>query len=217
MYTLFSSLLFVEVPFKGRSFLNFPKMRRHLVLAINLYSLLLLWSHPLWKKALLKEMSTFHPTPGAHIGMEKGFPELQGKSHWNPKSKRFQFCFMFVVDLLLQGRCVPLTIAEARANPFNLLIALDELNSFEGSLFLDDGLSLDVGPVSTQVRYTVSPLGNGIQIGAKIEQNTFGVRPRLDSIDILGASSVSRVTVNGQQNTSFGFDDAQNILSISRS
>jgi len=91
----------------------------------------------------------------------------------------------------------------ARQNPLGLIVALDDARSAQGSLFYDDGDSIDTH-VSGQYFYaeyqmtagtlTATTVTNGYaEMGSKV----FG------TVRLMGSGPVSSVTVNGAPHSSF--------------
>jgi len=114
---------------------------------------------------------------------------------------------------ILGGNIIPmqepaLTIAQTRANPFKLTVALDKNGLASGSLYLDDGESVDTAKFSF-LTYTAK---NGT-LQASVSNNLYEVTPLLQSIYILGVSKTTSVTVNGGSHD-FTYNSTSLVLNI---
>ena len=88
-----------------------------------------------------------------------------------------------------------LTTVAARANPFQLLVALDASGSAQGDVFLDDGETLQVGVNATRVSFTAA--GNTLK--SAVAAAAYPVTPPLNTVRVLGVlTTVSTVTLNDQ-------------------
>jgi len=92
----------------------------------------------------------------------------------------------------------------ARKNPFGLIVALDDAEEATGSLYIDDGDSIDpqVSKAYTELGFTVKSnvlTGTTVFNGFPVDDKVLG------SIRLLGVSSgvVSTVLVNGEEHSEF--------------
>jgi alpha-glucosidase (family GH31 glycosyl hydrolase) len=103
-----------------------------------------------------------------------------------------------------------LTTAVTRKLPYQLLVPLDNNQKASGSLYLDDGISNNVGSQYTSIQYNATA---GQLTGTVIQANYNSV-PALGMITVLGiSSSVSTVKVN-DASTPFTFDTSSRKLTI---
>jgi alpha-glucosidase (family GH31 glycosyl hydrolase) len=110
------------------------------------------------------------------------------------------------------------TLLQTRTLALSLLVALDANQAARGSLYLDDGESLDVGTESVQASFECSQS----QLQSTVTQATLSGTPALSSITFVGLStSVSSVTLslNGgaaQPVQSFKYNPSTNSLTVSQ-
>ncbi len=89
-----------------------------------------------------------------------------------------------------------LTTADARRAPFRLVVAMDEAQSAEGRLYLDDGVSLDVEGATSHILFAASPGSLQMMSGSF----GFPTTVRIEHITLLGVDEdIAFVTVNGQE------------------
>jgi len=115
---------------------------------------------------------------------------------------------------ILGGNIIPmqepsLTTTQSRTNPFRLTVALDKNGAATGSLYLDDGESADTS-VFSLINYAAQ---NGT-LKSTISKSNYQVTPLLQTINILGISKVTSVTVNGGSQ-SFNYNSTSLVLNIS--
>jgi len=104
-----------------------------------------------------------------------------------------------------------LTTKQAKTTPFTLLVALDASNNATGSVYVDDGYSLNVGVQATLVNYQVTA---GQLVGTVVQATQPTAPPNLVNVTVLGVtSSVSTVSVNGAS-VAFTFSSSSQKLSI---
>lgn len=111
------------------------------------------------------------------------------------------------------------TIYEARQNPFYLVVPFSRSQSSSGSLFLDDGDSLNVIQTGTYtyIRF-IQTYSNGV--GALmniIDKNGYpdAKSATLTSVKFLGVPvAPNAVNVNGQKWSSYNYDSRSNILTL---
>ncbi len=85
------------------------------------------------------------------------------------------------------------TVEETRQGPFSLLVSLSSAGEAFGTAFLDDGVSFPPGP-STTVTFNVR---NGeLTI---ISGGDFKIGQKLEEVTILGAKKPARVTLQGKE------------------
>lgn len=91
----------------------------------------------------------------------------------------------------------------ARNNPLGLIIALDDNGHAQGSLFYDEGDSLD--PVNNGVYFYAEYDMTDRTLTTNVLRNTYpGMTTKLvETIRLLGAGTVTSVTVNGAPHTDF--------------
>ncbi len=88
-----------------------------------------------------------------------------------------------------------LTTADARRAPFRLVVAMDEDQSAEGRLYLDDGVSLDVEGATSNILFAASQ--GSLQMFGSFD---FPTTVRIEHITLLGVDEdTAFVTVNGQE------------------
>ncbi|XP_074657412.1 sucrase-isomaltase, intestinal-like [Tubulanus polymorphus] len=111
------------------------------------------------------------------------------------------------------------TTAKSRQNPFRIVFVLDENERATGSLYWDDGESIDSidGDKFMYVEYKASRSGNGILLTSQlIKDGYLGARKlTVGSVKVVGLNnrSISQISVNGNNWTSHHFD--KKILEIS--
>jgi len=124
-----------------------------------------------------------------------------------PGNNLLQAPLTFVPLHIRGGFVVPtqqpsLTTTASRLNPFALFVALDSNGQAQGSLYLDDGESLDSinSTIYGLVSYSVA---NGKLSSTVMESGyTYG---RFTNITVYGLTSVSGVIVNGVSYSSYTF------------
>jgi alpha-glucosidase len=91
----------------------------------------------------------------------------------------------------------------SRNNPLGLIVALDEFSSAFGSLYYDDGDSID--PVQNNAYfYTIVSAANRSIRNSIVQDGYPGMASKtIDTVRLLGAGAVSAVTVNGAPHTDF--------------
>ncbi|CAG7731292.1 unnamed protein product, partial [Allacma fusca] len=91
----------------------------------------------------------------------------------------------------------------SRQNPFGLIVALSEDGSAAGKLYVDDGDSIEPQITGSYFLADFRVL-HRVLFGI-VEHNGYsGIEGQvLDNIRLLGAGTVTSVTVNGQPHTSF--------------
>ncbi|KAK9766714.1 hypothetical protein K7432_004020 [Basidiobolus ranarum] len=97
-----------------------------------------------------------------------------------------------------------ITLTQSRKNPFGLLVALDEMDSAKGDLYLDDGESLQVGKEYSSIFYRAT--SRGINSNGYFGYQSNGM---LKNITILGLKKQpSKVVVNGRllSTSQFSYD-----------
>jgi alpha-glucosidase (family GH31 glycosyl hydrolase) len=96
-----------------------------------------------------------------------------------------------------------LNTALSRQNPFGLIVALNADNSAQGGLYYDDGESIEPQDTGNYFhsRFTYS----GGELRQTVEVNGYSEMSQkvLGSIRLLGAGTITRVTVNGSPHTDF--------------
>jgi len=102
------------------------------------------------------------------------------------------------------------TTKQGRATPFQLLVALDTNGNSQGSLFYDDGVTLDIGTQATRVSYNVT---SGTLTATVLQATQPSAPPSLGTITVLGVKAASTVTVNGSS-VSFSFNVSTGKLTI---
>ncbi|KAL3284606.1 hypothetical protein HHI36_018760 [Cryptolaemus montrouzieri] len=106
------------------------------------------------------------------------------------------------------------TTTASRQTPLQLLVALDEEGSASGKLYWDDGDSLNS---YEEKRYSLSTFTadkNVLRVANVYRQE---LPPNLGNVTVLGVqSTVSSVSVNGQDIQSFSYDPVQKVLSIEK-
>jgi len=113
------------------------------------------------------------------------------------------------------GHIIPMqepgyTIADTRANPFKLLVALNANNAANGSVYLDDGETYTNAPYSL-ISFAAA---NG-SLTSTVTQSNYGTLPVLNTVTVLGVTGpITKVTVNGATTTNFNYTSA-NVLTIS--
>lgn len=104
------------------------------------------------------------------------------------------------------------TVTQA-TNPFQIVIAQDSNSAAQGELFLDDGLTLDIGNQSLQAAFSYA---SGT-LDYTLDSNTYQPASTLvfNEIRLLGVSSTpSSVLVNGVATSSFTVDSTNQFLTI---
>jgi len=91
----------------------------------------------------------------------------------------------------------------SRQNPFGLIVPLDENQSANGVLYYDDGDSVD--PQVTMQYFAASySYANGVLTSAVVNDGYEGISSKiLGSLRLLGAGTITSVTVNGQPHSNF--------------
>jgi alpha-glucosidase (family GH31 glycosyl hydrolase) len=91
----------------------------------------------------------------------------------------------------------------SRQNPFGLIIALSQDGTASGKLYVDDGDSID--PQNSGLYFLADYQVRNRLLLAIVEHNGYsGIQGQvLDNIRLLGAGTVTSVTVNGQPHSSF--------------
>ncbi|KAJ8097684.1 glycosyl hydrolases family 31-domain-containing protein [Lipomyces tetrasporus] len=96
-------------------------------------------------------------------------------------------------------------------NPYYLIAALDKSGTASGSLYVDDGIS--VNPKSSQLAFNLS--GNTLSIG--LSWYGFRIGPKLDQVQILGYASgraPTTIYLNGRRVAGAKVALSQNVLKI---
>eukprot|EP00118_Oscarella_pearsei_P028778 m.2900 g.2900 ORF g.2900 m.2900 type:complete len:913 (+) comp8961_c0_seq1:1487-4225(+) len=110
-----------------------------------------------------------------------------------------------------------MTTAASRLNPFKLLVALDSQGISNGSLYFDDGISLDMSKF-TMIYYATETKSGQTVLSARSEGNFLTESsPPLNSVIFLGLSKQpSHVSANGKEISSsqMTFDSTTNTLSL---
>jgi len=103
------------------------------------------------------------------------------------------------------------TVEETRQGPFSLLVSLSSAGEAFGTAFLDDGVSFPPGP-STTVTFNVRNSELTIILGGD-----FKIGQKLEEVTILGAKKPARVTLQGKEIATSGwqFTDALEKLVVS--
>jgi len=121
---------------------------------------------------------------------------------------------------VLGGNVIPMqesamTLYACRQNTYRLTVALDRSGAASGSIYLDDGDSVDASSTYTYVTYTVS---SGT-LRSTVVKSAYAVTPVLKTINVWGVAKCSSVTVNGatQQFTYNSTSQVLNIASLSLS
>jgi len=109
------------------------------------------------------------------------------------------------------------TVAETRANPYTLLVALQSDNAqATGDLYIDDGLSQDAPQQDyTYIKYQCGSKKLTATISGKV--HSFGSTQKLDTIKLIGVTSQpSAVIFNSVQlgSSQVQFDKSQKLLTI---
>jgi hypothetical protein len=104
-----------------------------------------------------------------------------------------------------------MTLTDTRASPFELLVVPDLNGRAAGSLFWDDGLDLNVG--ANAFYATFSHMNGVLTVTVKI--SSFSAVPNVSFVTFLGLRSVSRVTFNGRNFSSFSFQPQTGVLQVS--
>ena len=105
-----------------------------------------------------------------------------------------------------------ITPFRSRGNPFSLLVALDDDYSASGSLYLDDGESLDTSGNQTLLCFQAAnqTLTSRVESGGFDEAN----QAVLSNVVVLGLPSTpTDVSVNGTT-VAFNWDAASKVLSV---
>ena len=144
--------------------------------------------------------------------------ELAGNKGWNTVPAPLQTLPLF----LRGGSILPLlkpslTLTSTLKNPFQLLIALDENKGARGEVYLDDGVSLQVGNRFSVFSMQVTNIANrsvlsvrGLYLGYNPNNNL------LSDVTIFGVSSpVSQVSLDSKTITSFKYDSQLHTLTVS--
>jgi len=91
----------------------------------------------------------------------------------------------------------------SRSNPLGLIVALDDNSSASGALFYDDGETLDTH-VSGDYFYAEYSLASGTLTATVVKDGYADMATKtLETIRLLGADTVSSVTVNGAAHSDF--------------
>jgi len=91
----------------------------------------------------------------------------------------------------------------SRNNPMGLIVALDDNGGAAGSLFYDEGDSLD--PVANAVYFNAEYTMSGGSLTSNVTQNTYTAMEskRIETIRLMGADTVESVTVDGVSHSDF--------------
>lgn len=94
----------------------------------------------------------------------------------------------------MQGNA--LTTTEARKNNYYLMVPLDDEGRAEGTLYLDDGESEDVGEERSEITYLARVWPDCGEVRAQGRFGYFGVEGKLSKIIVLGIE-LDEIAVNG--------------------
>ena len=109
-----------------------------------------------------------------------------------------------------------MTLAEARKNPFTLLVSLSSSGSAVGSLFLDDGESLNTAANGEYGLFEYS--ASGSILTAKAAKNGWSSADALSlaQVNVLGfPKAPSRLTLNGHPYSKFQYNAAGQEIVVS--
>ena len=109
-----------------------------------------------------------------------------------------------------------MTLAEARKNPFTLIVSLSSSGSAVGSLFLDDGESLNTAANGEYGLFEYS--ASGSILTAKAAKNGWSSADALSlaQVNVLGfPKAPSRLTLNGHPYSKFQYNAAGQEIVVS--
>lgn len=107
-----------------------------------------------------------------------------------------------------------ITTTASRKKPFGLIVALSTEGEAHGSIFSDDGESLEPKTKSPYLEVSYVVLQNALK--SNVSTSSYSVEAPLATVDVYGVEQdVKLVTVNGQSIKSFSFDSKTKVLKIS--
>jgi len=115
---------------------------------------------------------------------------------------------------VLGGNVVPMqesamTLYACRQSTYRLTVALDRNGAATGSVFIDDGESVDTSATNTYVTYSV----RSGTLTSTVVRSAYSVTPVLKTINIWGVAKVSSVSVNGASQQ-FSYSSTTQVLNI---
>ena len=111
----------------------------------------------------------------------------------------------------------PATVTQNRNNPFRLVVAPDTSAAAAGTLYFDDGDSLDAPYVVFAYTLQVSAETSSWTLAGSQQSasGTVSGMPKIEAFSIAGVSTrPTNVTLNGSAVTSFSFDTVTHVLDI---
>ncbi|RDD42442.1 Sucrase-isomaltase, intestinal [Trichoplax sp. H2] len=105
------------------------------------------------------------------------------------------------------------TTVYSRMNPFGLIAALNTTNEAKGSLFWDDGDSLNTFENGDYVLIEFTATSNSLE--STVKTNAYAIESNLDYITVLGLPNApSAVSVNGVSTVNFSFNPTHKVLNV---
>jgi len=102
-----------------------------------------------------------------------------------------------------------MTLYACRQSTYRLTVALDRNGAATGSVFIDDGESVDTSATNTYVTYSV----RSGTLTSTVVRSAYSVTPVLKTINIWGVAKVSSVSVNGASQQ-FSYSSTTQVLSV---